>query len=171
MKKISLICAVVIAGLSLCGCGNGRNYNLNKLRAEHSRLLKQTKKKNQKHSKKHSSKSKRENKKSASNKKSSSSNKNESSNQTNHNSAGNQQATQNSSSVPAEYQKNIDKGLEWDGTRRRDSFKSDADFQRYNAWHQGYNYDPNTNTYTPMNDQQLNDMRQQMNKDGGQSFQ
>lgn len=78
--------------------------------------------------------------------------------------------TVDSSSKKQEGSSNTD-NLEWDGTRKRSSFKSDSDFQRYNAWHQGYNYDPATDSYTEMNDDQLNYMREQMNKDGGQSFQ
>lgn len=75
MKKISLLCAVALAGLSLGGCGNGHHYNLQKLRAEHSRLLKQTKNKNNhKHNKKHSAKSKKSTKQSASSKHSSTDN-------------------------------------------------------------------------------------------------
>lgn len=68
-------------------------------------------------------------------------------------------------------QKNVEKGLYPDGTRRRETFKSDDDYSRYNAWHSGYNYDPSTGTLTPLNDQDMANMRAQMNKDGGQSFQ
>ena len=42
MKKIGLICAVTLAGMSLAACGN-QSYNLKKLKAEHARLLKQSK--------------------------------------------------------------------------------------------------------------------------------
>lgn len=167
MKKISLICAVALSCIALSGCGIG-SHNLHKS-VNHSTLIKKGHSKHHKHNKKHSTKSKKSTKQSASNKNSSSSKKNNSSDK-NKQQANNKQATQNSNSIPPEYQKNIDKGLEWDGTRRRDSFKSDADFERYNAWHQGYNYDPNTNTYTQMNQQQLNQMRQSMNRDGGQDF-
>ena len=170
MKKISLLCSIVLVTLSLCGCSNGHHYNLKKLRAEHSRLLKLSKKKNHKRNKKHSTKVKTSTKQNTSRKKSSSSKQNNVANHKNQQ-TNNKPTAQNANSIPPEYQKNIDKGLEWDGTRRRDSFKSDADFQRYNAWHQGYNYDPNTNTYTQMNQQQLDNMRQQMNKDGGKNFQ
>lgn len=174
MKKISLICSVVLAGLSLGGCGNGHHYNLNKLRAEHSKLLKQTKKKDHKHNKKHSTKSKKTTQQSTSNKNSSSNNKDKTSNQNKQQNNNSQQASQDEYKgmhLSPEEQANVNKGLYPNGTRRPESFANMDDYKRYNAWYQGNNYDPSTNTYTPMNQQQLDNMRQQMNKDGGQSFQ
>lgn len=173
MKKVNLICAVVLVGLSLGGCGNGHHYNLQKLRAEHSRLLKQTKKKDHKHNKKHSAKSKKSTKQSASNKNSSSSKKDKASS-SNGQQSNSQQASQDEYKgmhLSPEQQANVNKGLYPNGTRRPESFANQNDYKRYNAWYQGYNYDPNTNTYSRMNDQQLNDMRQQMNANGGQNFQ
>lgn len=173
MKKISLICAVALAGLSLGGCGNGHHYNLKKLRAEHSRLLKQTKKKDHKHNKKHSTKSKKSTKQSASNKNSSSGNKNNSSSSNGQKNNNDQQASQDEYKgmhLSTEEQANVNKGLYPNGTRRPESFANMDDYKRYNAWWQGSNYDPKTNTYTPMNQQQLDDMRQQMNANGGQNF-
>lgn len=177
MKKISLLCAVVIAGLSLGGCGNGHHYNLKKLRAEHARLLKQSKKKDDKHNKKHSTKSKKSTKQSASNKKSSSSsgNKNKTTahnNQKENNNSQDQNANNHHETVydDPKVQENLRKGLTVNGVRPRSSFNSDDDYRRYTAWWQGYNYNPQTNTYSQMNDQQLNDMRQQMNANAGQNF-
>lgn len=179
MKKIGLICAAVLVCGSLTACGNEHSYNLKKLRAEHSKLLKQSKKQSdhKKHSTKeeHSSKQNASKQNSSSNNKTASSKKNEKENSNNNNSQQSNNthqkvANSNSSSIPSSYQENINKGLEWDGTRRRDSFSSDADYQRYNAWHQGFNYDPSTGNLTPMNQQQLNDMRQQMSNNGGQDF-
>lgn len=173
MRKITLLSAVLLAGLSLGGCGNGHNYNLKKLRAEHARLLKQTSKKNHKHTKKHSAKSKKSTKQSASNKNSSSNKQNKASSQ-NKQQNNNQQATQisnNGEHLSPAQQANVNKGLYPNDTRRPETFANQNDYKRYNAWYQGYNYDPNTNTYTRMNDQQLNDMRQQMNANAGQNFQ
>ena len=42
MKKIGLICAIALTGMSLTACSK-QSYNLKKLRAEHARLLKQSK--------------------------------------------------------------------------------------------------------------------------------
>lgn len=47
---------------------------------------------------------------------------------------------------------------------------NNQDYQAYVAYYQGYNYDKNTGAVTPMNQQQLNDMRQQMNQNGGANF-
>ena len=54
MKKISLLCMTFLASLYLDACGKSHSYNLNKLRAEHARLLKQNNNKKHKHAKKHS---------------------------------------------------------------------------------------------------------------------
>ena len=183
MKKGLTIAVSVMAALSLAACGNNKQSDeLKKLRAEHSSLVKQSKQDSHKHKqKKHSTKSKQETKQSASKSNADSqSSANKQSNQQGQNKPanGSQQATTQANNSGASNnnassanQTNAANNLEWDGTRRRDSFKSDADFQRYNAWHQGYNYDPNTGNMTPLDQQQLNQMRQEMNKDGGQSFQ
>lgn len=183
MKKGLTIAVSVMAALSLAACGNNKQSDeLKKLRAEHSSLVKQSKQDSHKHKqKKHSTKSKQETKQSASKSNADSqSSANKQSNQQGQNKPANggQQATTQANNSGASNnnassanQTNAANNLEWDGTRRRDSFKSDADFQRYNAWHQGYNYDPNTGNMTPLDQQQLNQMRQEMNKDGGQSFQ
>lgn len=165
---------VTLMGVSLSACGNEHSYNLHKLRAEHAKLLKQYKKHStHKHKNKHSAKphtpakqnNSNQSNSSKNNKKAISRNISESSKITNHHSTRNDGAHLDSAQ-----QANVNKGLYPDGTRRPDSFANSSDYQRYNAWYQGYNYDPNTNTYTRMNDQQLNDMRQQMNANGGQNF-
>lgn len=181
MKKISLLCMTFLASLSLAACGKSHSYNLNKLRAEHARLLKQNNNKKHKHAKKHSPRSKKATQQSAVNKKASS---NEDSQSKASDSSQNESSGNNKHSIneqtkhdgdkgehlsPAE-QANVNKGLYPNGTRRPETFANMDDYKRYNAWYQGYNYDPTTNTLTPMNDQQLNDMRQQMNADGGQNF-
>lgn len=180
MKKGLTIAVSVMAALSLAACGNNKQSDeLKKLRAEHSSLVKQSKQASHKHKqKKHSTKSKRETKQSASKSNTdsqSSANKQSNQQRQKPTNSGQQAATQPNNSgnnnASSANQTNAANNLEWDGTRRRDSFKSDADFQRYNAWHQGYNYDPNTGNMTPLDQQQLNQMRQEMNKDGGQSFQ
>lgn len=181
MKKVSLICAVALTGMSLTACGN-QSYNLKKLRAEHARLLKQSKE-HKSHHKTHKHKkqtAKRENNsksaKSSSNgntnknRSSSSQNKKASQNGTQTTSNNNKQPNNSGQHLDAAQQANVNKGLYPDGTRKPDSFSSSADYQRYNAWYQGYNYDPSTGSLTRMNDQQLNDMRQQMNANGGQNF-
>lgn len=172
MKKITLITVPLLATLTLSGCGNSHNYHLNKLRAEHSKLLKQSKKKDHKHKKKHSAKSKKSTKQSAANKNSSSNKQNKASSQ-NSQQNNNQQSTKNSNNgehLSPEQQANVAKGLYPNGTRRPESFANHDDYLRYNAWYQGYNYDPNTGQTTPMNQQQLNDMRQQMSQNAGQNF-
>lgn len=171
MKKISLICATALAGISLGGCGNSHNYNLKKLRAEHTRLLKQSKHKIHKHSKSHSTKSKKGSQQSASNKKSLSDIQNKSSKQnTQQNNDHHSTPSNDGEHLDSAQQANVNKGLYPDGTRRPESFANNDDYKRYNAWYQGYNYDPSTGSLTRMNDQQLNDMRQQMNANGGQNF-
>lgn len=180
MKKIGLICAVALVGMSLAACGN-QSYNLKKLRAEHARLLKQSKEHKGHHkthkSKKQNASSKRENNsksssKSNTDKNRSSSSQNKSTSQNSNQITSNNSKQQNNSGqhLDAAQQANVNKGLYPDGTRKPDSFSSSADYQRYNAWYQGYNYDPSTGSLTRMNDQQLNDMRQQMNANGGQNF-
>lgn len=177
MKKISLICVAALLCGSLAGCGNSQSKNSSKdsakissLKAENSSLK----------AKKHSSHKPSTKKDSLQDGKNNSDNTSQTSGKTGRSAASNttaasksqpnRQAANKSGLSPAE-QANVDKGLEWDGTRKRSSFNSDADYQRYNAWHQGYNYDPSTGSLTPLNDQDMSYMRAQMNKDGGQSFQ
>lgn len=181
MKKIGLICAVTLAGMSLAACGN-QSYNLKKLRAEHARLLKQSKEqkshhKTHKHKKQTAKKENNSKSAKGSSKDNVDNNRNLSSQSKKTSQNGNQTASNNSkqqsysgSHLDATQQANVNKGLYPDGTRKPDSFSSSADYQRYNAWYQGYNYDPSTGSLTRMNDQQLNDMRQQMNANGGQNF-
>ena len=183
MKKIGLICAIALTGMSLTACSK-QSYNLKKLRAEHARLLKQSKehkshRKTHKYKKQTASSKKENDSKSAkgSNKGNTDNNRNSSSQSKKTSQSGNQTASNNSqqqnysgSHLDAAQQANVNKGLYPDGTRKPDSFSSSADYQRYNAWYQGYNYDPSTGSLTRMNDQQLNDMRQQMNANGGQNF-
>lgn len=170
MKKIGLLCALLLTSLTISGCGH-HSYNLNKLRSEHARLLKEAKSQKNKHHKKHNS-GKATKKDGQSNKSRPKNNQGNKQSSSQHQSAN--ESTKNSHE-PSIYddpkvQDNLRRGLTVFGTRPRSSFKSDADFQRYNAWHQGYNYDPSTNTYTEMNQQELNDMRQQMNQNAGQNF-
>lgn len=171
LRKILLLSAVTFVGLSLGGCGNSHNYSLKKLRAEHARLLKQSKHKTHNHSNSHSTKSKKEAKQNASSKKSASDVQNKASNQ-NTRQNNDHHATQSNDGehLSSAQQANVDKGLYPDGTRKPESFANHDDYMRYNAWYQGYNYDPSTGSLTRMNDQQLNDMRQQMNANGGQNF-
>lgn len=169
MKKISLICAAILLGMSLVGCGQHKDNSsakLSSLKAENSSLkAKKSNSHRTKHARKNSSSSQSKSSNGSGNKRSSNTN-----TTTTSKPRSSQQTANKNSLSPAE-QANVNKGLEWDGTRKRSSFKSDADFDRYNAWHQGYNYDPSSGNLTPLNDQQMSDMREQMNKDGGQSFQ
>lgn len=176
MKKLTLITVALLATLTLSGCGNSHNYHLNKLRAEHSKLLKESKKKDHKHKKKHSAKSKKSTKQSAAKKNLSANNQNKASSQNDQQNGSQQSSTvtgdaNQSKHLDPQSQANVNKGLNWDGTRRRSSFSNDNDYRRYLAWEQGYNYNPNTGQTTRMNDQQVNDMRQQMSQNGGQNFQ
>lgn len=149
MKKICLICATALVGMSLTACGNGdHSSNLSTLKAEHSRLLKkekqlkQSKHKTHKHSKSHSTKSKKEAKQNASSKNSSSDVQNKASNQ-NTRQNNDHHATQSNDGehLSSAQQANVDKGLYPDGTRKPESFANHDDYMRYNAWYQGYNYD------------------------------
>lgn len=193
MKKSVLISGVLFCGLKLGGCGasTSKNNNLKALRTEHAKLLKETETEHHKHkdqNKKHSVKanmSAQQSSSSLSNKNSSSNNnklgnqnkKNQSNSsankpQQNNLQQGHQSSQQNNSSqyIDPAQQENVNRGLYPNGTRRPESFANMDDYKRYNAWYQGYNYDPSTNTYTEMNQQQLNNMRNSMNKDGGQDF-
>lgn len=181
MKKISLLCATLLACSGLVACGTQpsssqatNSSKISKLKAEnlslkakkhhkHKTHTQQSKKKTTKNSQSNSSSSQ------SSIKNSSSTNSNKNSNNS-HSNDTQQTASSNDDNIPESYKENMRKGLEWDGTRKRSSFNSDADYQRYNAWHQGYNYDPSTGQYSPMNQDQLNQMRASMNRDGGQDF-
>lgn len=173
MKKIGLICAAVLLCGGLAGCGNQSKSSskgsskISSLKAENSSLKA---KKSSSHKRQRSDNSSQNNSDSASQASGKAERNSASSATAASKSQSSQQAANKSGLSPAE-QANVDKGLEWDGTRKRSSFNSDADYQRYNAWHQGYNYDPSTGSLTPLNDQDMAYMRAQMNKDGGQSFQ
>lgn len=173
MKKMVLLCAAVLACGGLAGCGQHKDNSsakISSLKAENS-SLKAKKSSSHKQSKKKNSSQSERNKSDKASQASGKTGRSAASNTTAASkSQSNQQAANKSGLSPAE-QANVDKGLEWDGTRKRSSFNSDADYQRYNAWHQGYNYDPSTGSLTPLNDQDMSYMRAQMNKDGGQSFQ
>lgn len=173
MKKMVLLCAAVLACGGLAGCGQHKDNSsakISSLKAENS-SLKAKKSSSHKQSKKKNSSQSERNKSDNASQASGKTRRSAASNTTAASkSQPNQQAANKSGLSPAE-QANVDKGLEWDGTRKRSSFNSDADYQRYNAWHQGYNYDPSTGSLTPLNDQDMAYMRAQMNKDGGQSFQ
>ena len=190
MKKIVLICITALAGLSLAACGNQsatKSSHLNSLKAEHSSLVAESKK-NAKHStkRKHNHKQKANSStttsKSSSNdtKTASSANNNTSKSSSNRStntkqvSKSSNQSNATSSSVNTNYDAtdsyNGDSNRYRNGMRKPSTFSNSQDYQAYIAYTQGYNYDKSTGQMTQMNDQQLNDMRQQMNKDGGASF-
>lgn len=162
MKKLSIFLSALLLCMPLAACGNSSTSKSSSKSSSvkvvhHKRKHRQKKHERKQQAKTSSSSEAKSNKSSSSQQTSGSDHQHQS-----------QQAAQSNSSAG---NNNQNSDLEWDGTRKRSSFKSDADYQRYNAWHQGYNYDPSTGSLTRMNQQQLDDMRQQMDKDGGQSFQ
>lgn len=189
MKRLSLICIAALTCYSLAGCGTTQSKatksssEVSSLKAENSSLKA---KRHQTHKK--AKKARKTDKQITKSSKSSSARSESSKSSNNNTNATNAKAngkrsknghqptdseitsSRSTGDIPQSYKDNMARGLEWNGTRPRSSFSSEDQFLRYNAWHQGLNYDPSTNTYTQMNQQQLDDMRQQMNKDGGQSF-
>jgi len=195
MKKAVLICAVALTGMSLAACGNqsSKSDKLSSLKAEHSSLVAESKKQAKYSHKKHSkkkhhqeteiSKSTKESN-SGTNKHSENNNSVKSNTPKSFNDNGTpKKATSNNQSansnvVSASSSNSYDQTDNYHGdysryrtgTRKPETFSNDQDYQAYVAYYQGYNYDKSTGQMTPMNDQQLNDMRQQMNNNGGANF-
>lgn len=191
MKKLGLICVTLLVGLSLSACNNlasqqSKSSKMSSLKAEHSSLIAESRKQAKKnHKNKHNHKQKNANSTTkASNKKdggtsSSSNNSTKQATQNDSRSSDNgldtaassaASSTSSNNNYDATDSYNGDSSRYRNGTRKPSTFSNSQDYQAYLAYYQGYNYDKSTGQMTRMNDQQLNDMRQQMNKDGGQSF-
>lgn len=202
MKKIGLICAILLAGGSLTACGNNqqsKSSKMDSLKAEHSSLIAESKKQNKKvhKGKQHIKKSSKSSSKSSIKKddhRAASSSKNTSTKQATQSNSNSNQAAKDSSSATSSISSNASSnnhnnsnssnGNNYDatdsyngdpnryrnGTRKPSTFSNSQDYQAYVAYYQGYNYDKSTGQLTRMNDQQLNDMRQQMNQNGGANF-
>jgi hypothetical protein len=193
MKKIGLICAFLLAGLSLSACNNlasqqSKSSKTNSLKTYRSSSSAKPRKQTKKNTKgNHSRKSRNFNSTAATNTSNKENKTTTSSNNStkpatqgnSHHSTNNNPDTATSNSTESNAT-----SIDYDatdsyhgdpsryrtGTRKPSTFSNNQDYQAYLAYYQGYNYDKSTGQITRMNDQQLNDMRQQMNKDGGQSF-
>lgn len=192
MKKIGLICALLLAGLSLSACNNlasqqSKSSKTSSLKTYHSSSSAKPRKQTKKNTKgNHSHKSKNINSAAATN----TSNKENKTTTSLNNSTkpatqgSSHSSTNNPDTATSSSTDSNATSIDYDatdsyhgdpsryrtGTRKPSTFSNSQDYQAYLAYYQGYNYDKSTGQITRMNDQQLNDMRQQMNKDGGQSF-
>lgn len=186
MKKIGLVCATLLVGLSLAGCNNmaSQSHRSSSSSSSTTKMVKHHKTHRQIHKNQGKKKAKAgsslaHNPSTVTSSNSESVKKEQTNSQatqttiskagpTSSNASNNNSSESNDYEVTDSYNGNYSRFR--NGTRKPSTFSNSQDYQAYLAYYQGYNYDKSTGQITRMNEQQLNDMRQQMNKDGGQSF-